>query len=147
MSIAPSANSSSASAPFAAARTEWPSCSSRRRSSFRLTPSSSAMRIMGDTCRPSILTERRGPVNLRLVAWKGRQHGVRLAERGAEMTELQSPLDKAVLSELRESVGDDPEFVAELIDDFLADAPSQLDRCARPQPLAMRSLQGVRRTR
>jgi HPt (histidine-containing phosphotransfer) domain-containing protein len=43
------------------------------------------------------------------------------------MTELQSPLDNAVLAELRASVGDDPEFVAELIDDFLADAPTQLD--------------------
>ncbi len=42
------------------------------------------------------------------------------------MTELQSPLDMAVLSELRESVGDDPEFLAELIDDFVADAPAQL---------------------
>ena len=42
------------------------------------------------------------------------------------MTELRSPLDTAVLSELRESVGDDPEFLAELIDDFIADAPAQL---------------------
>jgi HPt (histidine-containing phosphotransfer) domain-containing protein len=32
----------------------------------------------------------------------------------------------AVLSELRESVGDDLEFLAELIDDFIADAPAQL---------------------
>jgi HPt (histidine-containing phosphotransfer) domain-containing protein len=43
------------------------------------------------------------------------------------MTELPSALDTAVLRELRESVGDDPEFVAELIDDFVADAPSQLE--------------------
>ena len=43
------------------------------------------------------------------------------------MTELQSALDNAVLGELRESVGDDPEFLAELIDDFLADAPGQLE--------------------
>ena len=49
MSIGSSANSSSASAPFAAARTSWPSCSRRRRSSFRLTLSSSAMRIVADT--------------------------------------------------------------------------------------------------
>lgn len=32
-----------------------------------------------------------------------------------------------MLGELRESVGDDPEFLAELIDDFLADAPAQLE--------------------
>ena len=30
------------------------------------------------------------------------------------MTELRSTLDNAVLGELRESVGDDPEFVAEV---------------------------------
>ncbi len=43
------------------------------------------------------------------------------------MTELRSALDHAALRELRESVGDDPEFVAELIDDFVADAPAQLE--------------------
>src|SRR2546430_8327145 len=43
------------------------------------------------------------------------------------MTELRSALDNAVLGELRESVGDDPDFLAELIDDFLSDAPSQLE--------------------
>ena len=43
------------------------------------------------------------------------------------MTELRGALDNAVLGELRESVGDDPEFVAELVDDFLADAPIQLE--------------------
>ena len=43
------------------------------------------------------------------------------------MTELRSALDNAVLGELRESVGDDPEFLAELVDDFLADAPTQLE--------------------
>jgi HPt (histidine-containing phosphotransfer) domain-containing protein len=43
------------------------------------------------------------------------------------MTDLRSALDTAVLGELRQSVGDDPEFVAELIDDFLADAPTQLE--------------------
>ena len=42
------------------------------------------------------------------------------------MTELRGALDTAVLGELRQSVGDDPEFVAELIDDFLADGPTQL---------------------
>jgi HPt (histidine-containing phosphotransfer) domain-containing protein len=42
------------------------------------------------------------------------------------MTELGSALDHAVLSELRASVGDDPEFVAELIDEFVGDAPAQL---------------------
>jgi HPt (histidine-containing phosphotransfer) domain-containing protein len=43
------------------------------------------------------------------------------------MTELQSALDNAVLDALRESVGDDPEFLAELIDTFVADAPDQLE--------------------
>jgi len=43
------------------------------------------------------------------------------------MPELRSALDNDVLGELRESVGDDPEFLAELIDDFLADAPGQLE--------------------
>jgi len=43
------------------------------------------------------------------------------------MTELGNALDGAVLGELRESVGDDPEFFAELVDDFLADAPDQLE--------------------
>jgi HPt (histidine-containing phosphotransfer) domain-containing protein len=43
------------------------------------------------------------------------------------MTEPRSALDLAVLDELRDSVGDDPEFVAELIDDFVADAPAQLE--------------------
>jgi HPt (histidine-containing phosphotransfer) domain-containing protein len=42
------------------------------------------------------------------------------------MTELQSALDNAVLRDLRQSIGDDPEFFAELVDDFLADAPTQL---------------------
>ena len=42
------------------------------------------------------------------------------------MTELGSAVDNVVLGELRESVGDDPEFLAELIDDFIADAPAQL---------------------
>jgi HPt (histidine-containing phosphotransfer) domain-containing protein len=43
------------------------------------------------------------------------------------MTELRSAVDTAVLGELRESVGDDPEFLAELVDEFLADAPAQLE--------------------
>ena len=43
------------------------------------------------------------------------------------MTELRSAVDNAVLGELRESVGDDPEFLAELVDDFLQDAPIQLE--------------------
>ncbi len=42
------------------------------------------------------------------------------------MTEPRGTLDTTVLVELRESVGDDPEFVAELVGDFLADAPDQL---------------------
>jgi HPt (histidine-containing phosphotransfer) domain-containing protein len=45
----------------------------------------------------------------------------------AEMTELRSAVDTAVLGQLRESVGDDPEFLAELVDEFLQDAPTQLE--------------------
>jgi len=43
------------------------------------------------------------------------------------MTELRSVLDTAVLDQLRVSVGDDPEFLAELVDDFLQDASVQLE--------------------
>lgn len=43
------------------------------------------------------------------------------------MTELRSVLDSAMLDQLRESVGDDPEFLAELVDEFLQDAPVQLE--------------------
>ena len=43
------------------------------------------------------------------------------------MTELRSAVDNAVLGELRESVGDDPEFLAELVGDFLQDATIQLE--------------------
>ena len=39
----------------------------------------------------------------------------------------QSPLDPRTLEELRASVGGDREFVAELIDEFLGDAPRQLE--------------------
>jgi HPt (histidine-containing phosphotransfer) domain-containing protein len=40
---------------------------------------------------------------------------------------LHSALDTGTLEELRKSVGGDDEFLAELVDDFLADAPSQVD--------------------
>lgn len=43
------------------------------------------------------------------------------------MTDSHGALDLDTLAELRASVGDDPEFVAELIGDFLADAPAQLE--------------------
>jgi HPt (histidine-containing phosphotransfer) domain-containing protein len=43
------------------------------------------------------------------------------------MTELGSTLDPRTLDELREGVGGDREFFAELVDDFLADAPAQLE--------------------
>jgi HPt (histidine-containing phosphotransfer) domain-containing protein len=43
------------------------------------------------------------------------------------MTELRGAVDDAVLGELRETVGDDPEFIAELVDEFLQDAPAQLE--------------------
>ena len=43
------------------------------------------------------------------------------------MTELGRAVDSAVLDELRESVGDDPVFLAELVDELLQDAPAQLE--------------------
>lgn len=43
------------------------------------------------------------------------------------MTDLQSALDMRALDELRASVGGDQEFLTELIDDFLDDAPAQLE--------------------
>jgi HPt (histidine-containing phosphotransfer) domain-containing protein len=43
------------------------------------------------------------------------------------VTGLGSALDSAVLGELRASVGDDHEFLGELVGDFLADAPTQLE--------------------
>ena len=52
-SMLSSANSSSASTPSAAALTAYPSCSRRRRSSFRLMASSSAMRTVAATFRRS----------------------------------------------------------------------------------------------
>ena len=43
------------------------------------------------------------------------------------MTELGSAVDTVVFGELRDSVGDDREFLAELVDEFLQDAPAQLE--------------------
>jgi HPt (histidine-containing phosphotransfer) domain-containing protein len=43
------------------------------------------------------------------------------------MTEDDGVLDMRVLDELSASVGNDKEFVAELVDDFLADAPAQVE--------------------
>ena len=43
------------------------------------------------------------------------------------MTEFGGAVDNAVLGALRESVGDDPEFLGELVDAFLQDAPAQLE--------------------
>ena len=100
----------------------------------------------GRHVRPWILAVRSGAVNLGPPVWKGRRHRVGSRYWRADMTELQSPLDMAVLSELRESVGDDPEFLAELIDDFMRTPRPSSHRCARPQPRGMRSAHGVRRT-
>jgi HPt (histidine-containing phosphotransfer) domain-containing protein len=36
-------------------------------------------------------------------------------------------LDEAVLAELKATTGDDPEFVRELLETYLADVPAQLD--------------------
>ena len=43
------------------------------------------------------------------------------------MTEVGCAVDMETVGELRDSVGGDPEFLAELIDAFLADAPTQLE--------------------
>jgi HPt (histidine-containing phosphotransfer) domain-containing protein len=43
------------------------------------------------------------------------------------VTDPEGALDTRVLDELRASVGDDPAFVAELIDEFVDDAPRQLE--------------------
>ena len=43
------------------------------------------------------------------------------------MTKAESPLDMRALDELHASVGEDPVFVAELIDDFVEEAPRQLE--------------------
>jgi HPt (histidine-containing phosphotransfer) domain-containing protein len=43
------------------------------------------------------------------------------------MTELEAAVDNAALGELRERVGDDPDFLAELVDEFMLDAPTQLE--------------------
>jgi hypothetical protein len=42
------------------------------------------------------------------------------------MTDLSAVVNTVALEELRESVGGDHEFFAELVDDFLADPPTQL---------------------
>ena len=41
--------------------------------------------------------------------------------------ELENAIDMRAITELRANVGDDDEFLAELIDEFLADAPLQLE--------------------
>jgi HPt (histidine-containing phosphotransfer) domain-containing protein len=41
--------------------------------------------------------------------------------------ELANPIDTRAIAELRASIGGDGEFLAELIDEFLADAPVQLE--------------------
>jgi HPt (histidine-containing phosphotransfer) domain-containing protein len=43
------------------------------------------------------------------------------------MTEVHGALDAAAFVQLRASVGDDPDFLAELVAEFLDDAPSQLE--------------------
>lgn len=43
------------------------------------------------------------------------------------MADARGTLDVQTLTELRDSVGGDPEFMAELIDEFLTDAPTQLE--------------------
>jgi HPt (histidine-containing phosphotransfer) domain-containing protein len=43
-----------------------------------------------------------------------------------DVTELESALDQHTLDELRDSVGGDAEFLAELVEEFVADAPTQI---------------------
>jgi HPt (histidine-containing phosphotransfer) domain-containing protein len=43
------------------------------------------------------------------------------------MTELPGAVDTTAFAQLRANVGDDQEFVAELVDEFLQDAPRQLE--------------------
>lgn len=70
------------------------------------------------------------------------------------MTEARSALDAGTLSDLRKSVGDDPAFLAELVDDVLADAPALVDAlrgaaAAGDAPAARRAahtLKGTSRT-
>ena len=52
-----------------------------------------------------------------------------------------------MLGELRESVGDDPEFFAELVGDFLADAPDQLESLRGTAASGDAVARGARRTR
>lgn len=42
------------------------------------------------------------------------------------MAELETAVDRQTLDELRDSVGGDAEFLAELVDEFVADAPTQI---------------------
>jgi HPt (histidine-containing phosphotransfer) domain-containing protein len=44
---------------------------------------------------------------------------------------MSEPIDRDVLEELHDSTGGDPEFVGELIDAYLADAPAHLDAMRR----------------
>ena len=48
-------------------------------------------------------------------------------DSGVNVTELRSALDMQALGELRDSVGGDAAFLAELIDELLEDAPTQLE--------------------
>ena len=73
-------------------------------------PSSSAMRIVAVTARS------RDP--------RAHTAGGQLGSQA--VTDQEPPLDPRTLDELRVSVGDDPAFVAELIDEFIAEAPGQL---------------------
>src|SRR5262245_4159203 len=86
------------------------------------------MRMLADTLRVilAVLSDR---VNARAPAWTPERHalGSFHQDSGVRMTEPTGALDKRVLEELRASVGGDQPFVAELVDDFLADAPAQLE--------------------
>jgi len=84
--------------------------------------------MLADTLRV-ILAVPGDRVNTRACAWTSERHalGSRHQDGGASMMEPNGALDRRVLDELRASVGGDQEFVAELVDDFLADAPALLE--------------------
>lgn len=69
-------------------------------------------------------------VNLEKRHWAGWQHEPDALGSALDAPEsigdVSGALDTGTLADLRESVGGDPVFFAELVDEFLADAPTQL---------------------
>jgi DNA-binding response OmpR family regulator len=67
----------------------------------------------------------------------------RASAEGGRVRRSTEPIDRAVLSRLSASMGGDDEFVAELIDQFLADAPGYM--AAAREALANGDAEAVRR--